>query len=39
MPMHLNSLTRPRRLEMMEHPDFNAYVRELRKAIEASHAA
>jgi len=30
---------RPRRLEMMEHPDFNAYVRELRKAIEASHAA
>jgi NitT/TauT family transport system ATP-binding protein len=30
---------RPRRLDMMEHPDFNAYVRELRKAIEASHAA
>ena len=30
---------RPRRLEMMEHPDFNAYVRELRKAIEVSHAA
>jgi NitT/TauT family transport system ATP-binding protein len=30
---------RPRRLEMMEQPDFNAYVRELRKAIEASHAA
>jgi NitT/TauT family transport system ATP-binding protein len=30
---------RPRRLEMMEHPDFNAYIRELRKAIEASHAA
>ena len=30
---------RPRSLEMMEHPDFNAYVRELRKAIEASHAA
>jgi NitT/TauT family transport system ATP-binding protein len=30
---------RPRRLEMMEHPDFNAYVRELRNAIEASHAA
>jgi NitT/TauT family transport system ATP-binding protein len=30
---------RPRRPEMMEHPDFNAYVRELRKAIEAGHAA
>jgi NitT/TauT family transport system ATP-binding protein len=30
---------RPRRLEMMEYPNFNANVRELRKAIEASHAA
>jgi NitT/TauT family transport system ATP-binding protein len=29
---------RPRRLDTMEHPDFNAYVRELRKTIEASHA-
>ena len=30
---------RPRRLEMMEDAGFNAHVRELRKMIEASHAA
>jgi NitT/TauT family transport system ATP-binding protein len=30
---------RPRRLEMMEDPGFNAHLRELRKLIEASHAA
>jgi NitT/TauT family transport system ATP-binding protein len=32
------ALPRPRRIEMMESEVFNAYVRELRRAIEASHA-
>jgi NitT/TauT family transport system ATP-binding protein len=32
------ALPRPRRLEMMEGEEFNAHVRELRQAIEASHA-
>ena len=31
-------LPRPRRIEMMESEAFNAHVRELRRAIEASHA-
>jgi NitT/TauT family transport system ATP-binding protein len=33
------ALPRPRRLDMMEGEAFNAHVRELRRAIEASHAA
>ena len=32
------ALPRPRRIEMMESEAFNAHVRELRQAIEASHA-
>jgi NitT/TauT family transport system ATP-binding protein len=31
-------LPRPRRIAMMESERFNAHVRELRRAIEASHA-